>query len=492
MSSSSIESLLHIFGGQTVVQYKKPNKDFFFSKKALPNIRAYNPTVDITDPDILKLKSALIKETLAHRHYLFWRDNTTSTFAHMLVAAILGEGIKVEVRGDENATTIIEHWNDEVNEKHQTIEDVLGDIIIDNIIDAQSLWRIWKNPNAENWEPIVDIQRVSMDSVQIETHETRGTTRFIQRLNVPVKPFSKREFYNRPSTEALYVDSKYVEIIIPNEHNCCIYFSLFDSPPLNSILPLLVIKRWSYFFLRKFLEKHWAPYVVGYVGDPKNGYMPTTEQDQKDAISWAAEVIRKIRDFGGGAMLATTKLEVLNTNSDKIADNYINVIEHLNKQIVLGVYGTMSIRESQGKSTKGGQDIAQQSFLRTLRMFRQSLAVPFKRFFSYMLLPAYGVNGKKPEDIVITFPMMNLYNVKEVLESVEIGSKIGAFKSIKEVRKILNTIWSHIDEKISKEEEDKMERTFIELNAPSRAPEDNPLNRTKGIKTKIPAEKKKV
>lgn len=466
-------------------QVNKPGLDFFFKKTQLPWIGEQDLSQYVTDEDMRKLENAMVQDTFAHRHRGFWLDNTANSFGYLTVSVILGEGITCFIDGNDKANEIIEAWNDEINVKHQTVEDFVTDSWLDNLIDSESLWRVYVDKNGEDEEHLVDLQRVSMANVKTEVHPTRGWRRFIQRANIPRRPMTKSVYYR--SDPLRLHDIEYVETIIPDEPQCCLFANFFKTPPVSSILHLLVYKRWITWFMRKFAEKYWAPFIVGYVGDPKNGFMPIDKKDQDEAITYTLQALKKIRDFGVGSFLATTKIETLDTNTAKNSNIYTDYLEYLNKEIVLGLHGSMALREGSGRE-KATSDIVQQGYIRFIRGIRNRYTILLRRFYSIVLLPAHKINDVKPTDIKIEWPPIRLENVKELLQAVEIAAKIGAFRDAKEIRKILKPVWPHIDDKISEEDVKKMKNLFMEINSPSRAVGDAPQQRA-GTSPSKPAKK---
>lgn len=463
---------LSIKSGVTV---NKPGLDFFFKRTQLPFIGRTDLTNYITDPDLKRLEDAMIKDTLPHRQKSFHRDNIAQSFAHMTIAVLVGEGINATVQKENkprtDASKIIASWNDNVNVRHESIEDYIKSVWIDNLIDHQSLWRVFIDKEADQ---LVDLQRVSMSTIRTQTHPTRGWRRFIQRHNVPKHQMSKSVWY-RTDPMALK-DLIWTETIIPDEPQCCLYISFFDKPPVSSVLHLMVYKRWITWFMRKFAEKFWAPFLIGYIGDPANGYMPQTKEDQDDAVMYMGSALRKVRDFGAMSTLATNRVEVLDTKTAKNAEIYVSYLEYLNKEIILGLLGSMALREGRGREGVSS-DIVQQGFLRFIRGKRESIGIKLRKFYSEVLLPAYGIEDLTPIDIKIDWPPIRLESIKDILESVEIAAKIGALRDAKEIRKILTPIWRHIDDNISDEEVKKAKELFLEINSPSRAEGDSPQQR---------------
>jgi len=458
-------------GGSQVIH--KPGLDNMFSRTKLPYIGETDISRWVTDADLRKLEYSIIKDTYAHRHQSFWKDNTAQSFAYQTIAVLMGEGIEVSIRDKEEAQKIINKWNDEINVRHESIEDYISAVWLDNLIDAQSLWRVYIDEKDE--EHRVDIQRVSMAHVNIQTHPTRGWRRFIQRANIPMQQMTRNKFYrHHPST---FHTAREVITIIPDEPETCLYVNFFASPPVSSVMHLMVYKRWITWFMRKFAEKYWAPFLIGYVGDPKNGYMPTKKKDIDDSLQYTVNALKRVRDFGVASFLATTKIESLDTKSAKNSDVYVNYLEYLNKEIILGLLGSMALREASG-SEKATSDIVQQGYLRFIRGKRESIGIKLRKFYAKVLLPAYGEEGVEAIDIKIDWPPLRLDNIKDILQAVEIAVKIGALKDAKEIRKILTPIWRHIGEDITEEESKQMRETFLEINSPSRATGDSPQQRT--------------
>ena len=458
---------------------QKPDLDNVFRKTQLPYVGEMDLGPYVTDADLRKLERGMIKDTRPHRHKSFWLDNSAQSFAYLTIAVLVGEGINVTIDVDNKAENIVNEWNDEINVKHESIEDFISTVWIDNLIDAQTLWRVFIDE--DDPDHLVDIQRVSMQNIKIEEHLTRGWRRFIQRANLPKEHINKMKFYRRDTLR--FIETEYVETIIPDEPNCCLYINFFKSPPVSSVLHLMVYKRWITWFMRKFAEKYWAPFLIGYIGDPKSGMMPARKKEQDDSIATTLNVLKRIRDFGVGAFLGHTRIEALDTKSAKNSDLYVKYLEYLNKEIVLGLLGSMALREdsSTGKATT---DVVQQGYLRFIRGKRNAIGTYLRKFYSQVLLPAHGINGVKATDVKVDWPPLRLENIKEVLQAVEIGAKIGAFRDAKEIRRILTPIWKHIDEKISDKEAKEMKNLFMEINSPSRAEGDAPQQRASGSKAK--------
>ena len=461
------------------MKVNKPGLDYFFRKTTLPFIGQVDLTTYVTDADLRKLERAIIKDNLAHRQYSFFRDNIATSTSEMMVAILLGEGIRISVDGSDEARKIIEEWNDEINVKHESIRDFIHDVWIDNLLNPGSLWRVYvdKDPNADLK---VDLQRVSMASITIDEHPTRGWRRFIQTTNIPVRYDNKNRFYRKDPN--LYTPTEQVITIIPDEPECCLYVKLFDKAPVSTILPFLVYKRWIMWFMRKFAEKYWAPLLIAYVGDPKSGYMPQKKEVQDESLNSALDTLRRVRDFGAAAFLGHTKVEALETKS-KNANLYVEYLEYLNKEIAYGILSSMALRESRGREA-ATSSIIQQGQLRFVRGMREMISIPLRKFYAKVLLPAHGINSVKPRDIKISWPEIRTEDVDKILNAVSMAARVGAFRDAREIRKILTPIWRHIDENISEKEDKELRNLFLELNSPSRATGDVPQQRAKGVQNK--------
>jgi len=463
-----------LYSGAGMLKRQKPGLDFLFKRHQLPYIGEANLTNLITDKDLKKLEYAMIKDTYVHRHECFWNDNVATSFANIMISFIVGEGIKVAVKDDEEAEKIIQRWNDEINVKHQTVEDLIGDIWLDNLIDGRSLWRIFIDNKDE--EHKVDLQRVSMRSVKIDIHPTQGWRRFIQTHSVPKKIRTKNSFY--ASDTLTMLDVKPIQTVIPDEPTLAFYVSFFKKAPVSTVLQPMVNKRWTFWFIRKFSEKFWAPFLIGYIGDPESGYMPMKREDIKDSLNFTVDALRKIRSFGVGAFMGTTKVDVLDTKTGQHSDIYVNYIDMYNKQIIHGLYGFIGIRETGQREY--GRDMVMQGLLRFVRGLREKIAIKLRGLYTKVVLPAYGKERKDTTDVNIIFPGINTENIRDVAYAIETAAKLGAFTDVTEIRRILNPLWKHIDENLDQAQIDEAKRIFLELSAPSRKEEDKPQDRAKG------------
>jgi hypothetical protein len=386
---------------------------------------------------------------------------------------MIGENVivTIENKQGDKAKEIIDNWNDNINMKHQTVEKFMKTAFKDCLINGEFLWRVYINKNPDIHDPIVDIQRVSLASVKKEEHDTLGAIRWVQRGTVYSKPMDKKQFYRKDPIERTAV--REIITLIPNEINCCLHLQLFDHPPTSTIIKELQIKQWSYMFLRKYVEKFWAPFIIAYVGDAKNGYLPRDPNEMKDQLTWAAQQIRMVRDFGGAAFPVTTQLTTLETNAKRDSNVYLDTINHLSKEIAIGLHASISTRDSD-KQSKAGQDIAMQGYIRNMRSMREEFSILMRRFYAHVLLPAYSIEGVLPREIKLTFPELQTDDSEKIAKAVEIAAKTGVFKDWREIRKIFNPIWKHIDENLTDEEEKEMKELFLEINSPSRAFGDEP------------------
>lgn len=476
--NNEYRDFVEIYGNfLTTANIQRPKiKDYTFSKEALPSVRDVYLKQFVTDPDLRKIDKATIPNNIVNRTVLFLADNTANSYADMSSSIMIGENIIVTIenkKGDK-AKLIIDDWNDNINMKHQTIEKFMKSAFKDCLINGEFLWRVYINKKPDIHDPIVDIQRVSLASVQKEEHDTLGAIRWIQRGAVYKKPLNKKQFYRKDPIK--HTDMREIVTIIPNEINCALHLKLFDQAPTATIIEELSIKRWAYMFLRKYIEKYWAPFIIAYVGDAKNGYLPRDPKEMKDQLTWAAQQIRMIRDFGGAAFPVTTQLTTLETNAKRDSNIYLGTIDHLSKEIAIGLHASISTRDSD-KQSKAGQDIAMQGYIRNMRSMREEFSILMRRFYAHVLLPAYGIDGIKPREIKITFPEIQNADAKSIAEAVEIAAKTGVFKDWREIRKIFNPIWKHIDENLTDSEAKEMKKLFLEINSPSRAEGDVPQQR---------------
>ena len=480
---SDYDEFLNLYGSYFGGEIKKPRiKDYSFSKESLPSLRNAVLKQLIKDPDLKKFQRAFIEDNIVNRTVLFLADNTANSYSDMSASIMIGSNIIVTVEGDDEAKEILDTWNDNINMKHETVETFMKTAFKDCLINGEFLWRVYVNKDADEEDPKVDIQRVSLATIRKERHDTLGAIRWIQQSTIYKKPLNKKQFYRKDPMKIQ--EHRRVITIIPNELNCCLHLRLFDQPPTSTIIKELSIKQWAYWFLRKYIEKYWAPFILAYVGDPKNGYMPKDPKDMKDQLTWASQQIRMIRDFGGAAFPATTQLTTLETNAKRDSNIYLETINHLSKEIAIGLHSSIATRDSD-KQSKAGQDIAMQSYIMNMRSYRESFSILLRNFYAKVVLPAYGKEGIKPRAIKISFPEIQTDDIKKIAEAVEIAAKTGAFKDWTEIRKIFTPIWKHVDENITPEEAKEMKKLFLELNSPSRAEGDVPQQRA-GTTSKKP------
>ena len=452
---------------------KRTNSDYMFDKNSLPSIKKVNFNNLVTDPDIKKVQKASVVNNVINRTILFTEDNVASSTCDMMGGLVIGDQIGITVDKSDEAIKVIETWNDNINVKHQTVENYLQDSFRDSMINSDALWRIYQNPDLE---PKVDLARVSTATLKMDERETLGAIRWIQWAQIPRQQNTVKKFYKSDPIALRQYEN--VVITIPNETNAVIYTKLFNTAPVSTVLQQLNQKKWAYWFLRKFMEKHWAPFIIATVGDLKNGYMPPNQEAMKNDLTWAAQQIQQIRDFGGAAFPDWVKLTVLDAEVKK-ANIYLDTIDHYSKEIAIGLHSSITSRDSAGRPA-AQQNLATEGWLRNIRTYREIYNIKLRNFYAKVLLPAYDINNIEPGDIKLTFPDIKVDATKDILQSVEIAAKIGAFKDWREMRKILNPVWKHIDAKVTDKEQSDMKDTFLELNAPSRGEGDSPQGRSAG------------
>ena len=395
----------------------------------------------------------------------------------MTASVIIGDGIRIRA-GRKKIRKIIEGFNSNINVLGDTIEDYVTSTWIDSIMHALAIWRIHRSNEYKNR---VDIQRLDPKTLDVYSHPTRGWIKFIQRTTVPAQPKSELAWYRLGSATSQLQRSFFdytTELIIPNKPEVILYTKLFSSPPISSVLHWLVYKRWIAWFMRKFAEKYWAPPLIAYVGDPKSNTMPNKPHLIREALDETSKALITLRNFSTTALLGHTRVDQLKVDVGKSGALYVNYIDLINKEVMFALFGSMGLRSPVGKEMAPSR-IIDTGYLRFVREKRRNYEIQLINFYEKVLLPAFGEEAKSGE-IEIVWSPLRITESLEHMKAVEIASKMGIFTDGLERRKAAEVVFNFLHEEITPKQVKEIDKRFMELNAPSRMPEDKPGRPSEG------------
>ncbi len=203
--------------------------------------------------------------------------------------------------------------------------------------------------------------------------------------------------------------------------------------------------------MRKYAEKHWAPTLVGYIGDPKNNYFPYTEQELEDEITKMANTLSEVRDFSALATAGFNKIEAISTDTGKASEAYVKFLEHLNEEIMLALFGSMGQRSSSG-SFYATSSVLDESWLRFITGVRRQYEFVLKRFYTKVLLPQNGIFGVEDDDIVFEWSILHTESRLETVKAIVELAKVGTFNDRQEMRDAVAEVMPLLDDTDAKGE----------------------------------------
>lgn len=398
------------------------------------------------DPELKRLKHVMIKDTADNREHCFWSDSISQTMTIMLANLFTGSGLRIRTPSDR-ATSIINEWNEEINVNHKTIEDYYQRSWIDEIIHAGSYWRAEFNKEVPT---NIDIQRIDPKTLTIKKDKKYGWEKLIQTVPDYKSYRTKSSFYARATLYDKDFDKSEVhslwrtkEIHIPDEPDVLLRTNMFMKPPISSALHYITYKRYILYFMRKFSQKFWTPFLLFLVGDPKTNYYPDNESDMQDQIDDVAEVAPNMVNFGSLVLPGNIRAEELGKQSARSSEIYVTYMDALDKQIAYSLYSSMGLRESVGRqlaTQRGIKEITMQFIEGIRRRYQKRL----ERFYVKCLLPANGIKMSF-EDVEIEYPHLKFEDSEEYMRAVQLGRATGMFLNRNELRKAGQTVWHWLE-----------------------------------------------
>lgn len=443
----------------------KQEREFLPSKKA---IIATLSNQDLTlDDDLRNLEKVMIKPTYRNLEEAFWNDSIAVSFTDITAAVILGDGLRVRC-DDHKALEIIKQWNRNINVKRQTVEDWIRDTWFDAIVYGKFFWRV--DDRTLDYKD-VDIQRLDPKAIEIRVDPVMGYRKFIQHIGQYTYHRSKAAFYRsagkeydqRWYTETAYKDFRTPgietygdrsvqghnlaeqKIDIPDEPHNILFGNFFKKPPIANALHFIVYKRWILWFMRKYSQKHWAPFVVLKVGDPRSNTYPSDKHKMQAAIDNGAAFIRQITNFGGVTIPGEMDLQTLETQTARSSEIYVIYVRELDKQIMYTIFGSMGQREASGSELATAREL-QEGWLRFVKGVRRWYELLLTNFYSYVLLPYHNIKNIIPHKIEVDFSPLRLDSTQELMNAIKLAAEVGLWKDRNEMRKAAQPIFGFLDD----------------------------------------------
>ncbi|MHA1875139.1 MAG: hypothetical protein ACTSUC_01695 [Promethearchaeota archaeon] len=422
------------------------------------------------DSVLTQMKNAMIKNTPANREFAFYNDSIGQSMVEITSAVIIGNGPKIFCE-NKKALEIIENFNSEINVNGRTIEDYMRSVWFDEIVHADSYWRIDIDPKL--YENRVDIQRIDPKTIIKLKDPKKGWRALIQSVPNYKSYRSEAQFYKNAYKDKLYLSPlqthgtrgvRYkLDIVIPDKPNVILRTSYFIKPPVASIIHFITGKRFTFYFMRKFAQKRWAPPLIARIGDPNSNFYPDDPEQMKEAMDMVQKILPKFSNWGGAALPGIIDLKTLDTQSTKSAQIYRDAIELFNKEIMWGLYASMAQRDASGneQSTQRGILDAFYSFLESMR---RRFANTLTRFYSKCLLPVWGINDVKQKDISVSFDPLKRSGYLEIAQAIERLNNAGLFKDDNEARKAGSIVFAHLKALTEEENKPRGQKLMKEMN----------------------------
>lgn len=414
--------------------------EFSYTRK--PVIKNYQINKYDLDPDLKKLYYTMIKPSPSNCEFAFWNDSISQSFSYITAATIIGDGLRIRSTNEE-AQEIIKDFNLEINVAKQSIEDYITHSWIDEVVFGGSFWRVLEQDELKYG---IDIARIDPKTLTLRKDPNYGWRKYIQKVPNFKEFRSKAQFYRKASTRdelnLTYTQSAR-EVHIPDEPNALLRTKFFLKPPIASALHYITYKRWIAYFMRKYSQKHWAPFIIALVGDPKTNYFPADESDMKEKIDYVAEIIPNITNFGGVALPGDTDIKTLDSGTARSADIYVKYMEAMDKQIMMSIFASMGIREASGVE-KATQSNLLESFLMFIKGIRRKYEINLERFYVNCLLPKNGIHITMDE-MDIDWSPLRLESSLELMKAIQIGVQTGMFRDRNEVRKAGQTVYNWLE-----------------------------------------------
>ncbi len=423
--------------------------------------------------DIQKILKLLPQPSAENNSVAFAMSLVATTFAYITIYTMVGEEVTIECDKEfEEQQKKYREWNRRINVNGDTINDLIVDIWIDNLVFSNYYGRVAKNLRGIDNEilPGVDVQRMPPETIRIETDSVMGWRKFIQRSYGRSAYKTPKQFLDANPKN---LKIQHGEIVIPDDQRVVLHCSLFRKPPMDAVLPWIVLKYWTLVFMGKVSEKVWSNIILAYKGDPATNFYPNSPQEMDEALEDITSTLVKLKNFSVGAFPGDTKVEVIQPKNNM--SMYADMIHLMDQEIMLGLFSSIATRD--GGSTKKDNSISDESTVRFLLGIRKKIENTIKRFYVMNLAPM------PEEKIHFIWPELRTTSVENIIKAIEVSGTLGIFTDAREKRRVMAQVLPWLTEyEITDEQLAKLEKQFMELNKPSQPGEGNTT--TKNPKTK--------
>jgi len=426
--------------------YARDELDREYDPSRKPIVKKYDISEMSLDPELRKLKYVMASPSNKNnREYCFWISSTAQAFSYITASIIIGDGLRIRCE-NKRAKEIIENFNQEINVNGETIEEYITSTWIDELNHARSTWRIAESKYLDS---IIDIQRVDPKTLKKVKDAKEGWTGYVQTVGDYQSYRTKKQFYRNLSKqyrERVMYPPTVKDVEIPDEPDVLLRTSFFIEPPIASAIQYIIYKKIILYFMRKYSQKLWTPFLLFLIGDPKTPHYPDSPHEMQQAINDMAEIIPEIVSFGGASIPGNVIPIEIGKGSAKESLSFIEYMNFLDKQIITAIFGSKSLMESSGvelATSRTHMEILQ-FFIKGIRRKYSNRLV---RFYTKALLPAHGIELKARE-LFVEFPPLKVEGSKELMEAIQIAVNIGMLKDRKELRKAGQMVLSWLNEEV--------------------------------------------
>lgn len=412
-----------------------------------PILVEFKEDMSKTDPELKRLHHVMVKDTEDNREYCFWSDSISQTIAIMTANMFTGTGLRVRA-SQKRAKDIITEWNEEINVNRKTVEDYYLRSWIDEINHAGSYWRSEFNKEVPT---NIDIQRIDPKTLTIKKDRKYGWEKLIQTVPNYKSYRTKASFYARAALHDKDFDEmstygywRNKEIHIPDEPDVLIRTNMFIRPPISTALHYITYKRYILYFMRKFSQKFWTPFILFLIGDPMTNYYPDDDEEMQEQIDDIADIVPDMTNFGSLVLPGNIRAEELGKQSARSSEIYVTYMDALDKQIALALYSSMGLREGRG-SELSTQRSVKETTLQFIEGMRRRYKMKLETFYVKCLLPANGIKVSLKGDIEIEYPPLKFEPSEEIMNAILKGRQSGMFKDRNELRKAGQQVWNWLE-----------------------------------------------
>jgi hypothetical protein len=400
---------------------------------------AYN-----VDYDIRKIRDAMINPTPENCDWGFWNESTGQSHTYMTAAMLVGKGFTVRCSKKSIADKVeklIKGFNSNINISGESIFDYLRDEWFDNIVHGRSVWRIDRTRESPYG---VVIDRVDPVTLQMIQHPEKGYKMFIQRAMTYREPYTSAEdFYmnynplHPPILEPVWVK-------IPVDSDVILHSRHFHQAPIKAALKYIIYKLWILKFMRKYAEKHWAPLLIGGIGEP--GKFIPRKKDMKLISDKLKLIFENIHNFSALTLPGYIKVQSFEpSGGGRAAEIYVEYIDMLDRQIMFTLFGSMATRDASGRTHATQRGIREDQFM-FLTGVQTRRAEYLSNFYANVLCKENGIDNCSPDDLHFEWSPLTFTPWDVLTQGIMNMVDVGVMDDKTEARDLLRTLFPNLPE----------------------------------------------